>query len=78
MDNSKSDLIQRAEDIAQYLLKISDRFENTYSWISSTVIEHNNRKEWQTDVMGNSLYDGLSGMYFSFYQFILLRVRRST
>lgn len=72
VDNSKSVLIQRAEDIAQYLLKISDRFENTYSWISSTVIEQNNRKEWQTDVMGNSLYDGLSGMVFFFLSLYII------
>lgn len=66
VNGNKESLLQRAEDIAQYLLEISDRFENTYSWISSTVFEYNNKKEWKTEVMGNSLYDGLSGIAFFF------------
>ena len=72
VNSNKYNLVQRAEDIAEYLLKISNRFENTYSWISSTVYESNGNKEWKTDVMGNSLYDGLSGIAFFFISIYLI------
>ena len=35
-------------------------------------IRDSNRKEWQTDVMGNSLYDGLSGMVFFFLSIYII------
>lgn len=63
-DNINNKLMERSLEIGEYLYSSSDKFKNTYSWISSTVVEHVNSKKWHVTAMDDCLYDGLSGMSF--------------
>lgn len=76
MANQDVRLLNRAVEIADYLIEIADKYENTYSWISSTVIGDEKGKTWISDVMGNSLYDGLSGMAFFFLSVYVITERK--